>query len=258
MVRGYARAVRESVFELRWFRYGLLAIVIVTAAVLAVISVIDQRILAASAARDAASYTAPTISVQGQQRLAAFIGDSYSAGAGSTLEERRFTTRVSVAEGWQEENEAFGGTGYASSATENGAVACGQAVCPAYPDVIERVAKLKPDVVVVSGGRNDVPTEDGKVRSSVSAFFVDLRKALPDTTIYVTSPVWDYTTPPAKLGQIAGWVKAAAKGVNATYLDIGEPLQGHRNLVASDGVHPNDAGHAALATAIEKALRENS
>ena len=49
-------------------------------------------------------------------------------------------------------------------------------------------------------------------------------------------------------------VKAEAQRAGATYLDIGEPLFGHSAMMDVDGWHPNDAGHAAIAAAVEKAL----
>jgi lysophospholipase L1-like esterase len=48
-------------------------------------------------------------------------------------------------------------------------------------------------------------------------------------------------------------VKAEAQRAAATYLDIGEPLFGHPSMMDVDGWHPNDAGHAAIAAAVEKA-----
>jgi len=51
-------------------------------------------------------------------------------------------------------------------------------------------------------------------------------------------------------------VMPEAMRAGVTYLDIGEPMFGHSSMMAVDGWHPNDAGHAAIAKAVEKALTQ--
>ena len=70
----------------------------------------------------------------------------------------------------------------------------------------------------------------------------------------VISPVWDSDPAPAGLAVIAAEVQAAAEQVDASYLDIGEPLAGHPEMIIADGLHPNNAGHAALEAAILAAV----
>ena len=50
-------------------------------------------------------------------------------------------------------------------------------------------------------------------------------------------------------------IKTAAAAINATFADTGQPLVGHVDLVTSDGLNANDAGHAALAAAVTGALK---
>ena len=60
--------------------------------------------------------------------------------------------------------------------------------------------------------------------------------------------------PPSQLLQERIDVKRAVESVHGVYLDLKDPLRGHRDLISSDGVHPNADGHAVLARAIEVAI----
>lgn len=185
---------------------------------------------------------------------AAFVGDSYSAGTGSSGFDNRFTTLVAAYEGWQGSSFAYGGTGYLRAATQNARIGCGQDACPNYLDVVDRVIAANPNIVVVSGGRNDVELPEAQVEQAIDDFYARLRAGLPEAQIIVVSPVWAYSSPPAQLGRIRTAVREAAARVGAMYLDIGEPLVDDRTLLTNDRVHPNDAGHAELARLIEVAL----
>ena len=192
----------------------------------------------------------PTIAVQS----VAFIGDSYSAGTGSTGYNTRFSTLVSAYEGWASQSFAYGGTGYLRAATTSAKTGCGANYCPSYGQVITRVQAFNPTLVIVSGGRNDVGLDETQVESTIADFYTTLRAALPKARIVVTSPLWAYTQPPAQLAQIQQAVRSNAARVGATYLDLGQPLVDDRNLVARDQVHPNNSGHAEIARLIEVAL----
>lgn len=230
--------------------------VAITGVVVAVLvgALVMQSRSDAERARVAVSFAVPTPTARTGVPTAAFIGDSYSAGTGATGFNTRFTTLVSAYEGWSSNSFAYGGTGYLRAVTKNGAVGCGVDICPRYGDVISRVARYNPTIVVVSGGRNDVTENMPEVATAIEEFYRDLRRKLPKAIIYSTSPIWDDRTPPAQLKQIQAEVRTAVESVDGTYIDIGEPLRGKPDLVAKDGVHPNNAGHAAIAHAVEVAL----
>lgn len=174
--------------------------------------------------------------------VTAFIGDSYAAGDGSTVgASKGWADVVSKQRGWKEVNVAVGGTGYTGS----------------YVDQIPRAAAADPATVIVFGGRNDLinfTAAPDKGAESVRAFYAGLREALPSARIVAVSPVWDYRAPPAGLPNIGAAVESSVASVRGEYIDIGEPLTGHRDWIGSDGVHPNDAGYAVLAAAVQKAL----
>jgi lysophospholipase L1-like esterase len=183
--------------------------------------------------------------------IVAFLGDSYTAGAGTTQGSKRWTTLLSQSLGWVETNIGRGGTGYLTTSGKDG---CGLDVCPNYVGMIPDAVKAKPSIVVVSGGRNDLSKDPQTVAANVHEFFTTLRADLPDAKIIATSPAWDATTPPERLAALAIVIQTEAQSVKATYVDLGQPLAGKPDLISADKVHPNDAGHSALYLAAKDAM----
>lgn len=186
---------------------------------------------------------------------AVFIGDSYTAGAGASNSDHRFTTLIANQEHWVEANFGRGGTGYTSGVKAPTAkLACGLDYCPSFTEMIPDAAASHPDIVFVSGGRNQSGADPDSLATGITDFYKQLRAALPDATIYAMSPVWDSRTPPEDMAEMIHDVQSAAQAVNATFLNVGEPLANHPEQIAPDHVHPTDGGHALLAEAAEAAL----
>lgn len=182
----------------------------------------------------------------------AFIGDSYTAGAGST--EGGWADRLASKMAWKATNLGLGGTGYVNTSGQSG---CARDSCPNYPGVVPDVVKAGPQNVIVSGGRNDYLQSIGDVSQNATDLFQQLHAQLPNAKLIAFSPVWDATRPPAALAKIAAAVNGAVTAVGGSYVDMGEPLVGHQDLLAPDKVHPNNQGHEALAVAAVTALRTN-
>lgn len=188
--------------------------------------------------------------------VAVFIGDSYTAGAGS--EQGGFVPIVARGRDWQSVNLGRGGTGFVTKpdqAPAEAQAACGRDYCESYLEMIPAAVAAAPDVVVVSGGRNDTVADPAVAASAAELFFATLRTSLPEATIVVVSPLWDSDEPPRELGLLATAVRRSALSVGADYLDIGQPLAGRPEYMSDDGVHPDDAGYAAIATVISSALK---
>lgn len=171
-----------------------------------------------------------------------FVGDGYTAAVGATAPGLGFPTLVGNAEHWNVDVVACAGAGYVVSGS------CGTN----YAGLIPKVVAAQPSIVVVTGGRNDTPQYQSSAQAA-NTFFAQLAAAVPNAKIYAISPVWDSTDGQMPLGVVQQSVRTAASAHGATYVDIGEPLRGHPELISS-GVMPNDAGYAAIASAIENAL----
>jgi lysophospholipase L1-like esterase len=187
---------------------------------------------------------------------ALFIGDSYTQGTGANSASSKFATIVSESRRWVEQNWARGGTGYLAEPKDPKS-ACGRRTCPNYRTMLALISVRDPKYVIVSGGRNDTAIDLALVDPAIKAFFRSLRTQYPKSRIVVISPLWDSRQPPGALASVAQVVRSNAALVHATYLDIGEPLRGHRSWLIADGIHPNDRGHAAIAERVIAAMERN-
>jgi len=118
--------------------------------------------------------------------------------------------------------------------------------------VLPRVVESDPDIVVVSGGRNDLQREH--VEQAVTAFYDEVRRQLPDVRLIVTSPLWDDSPTPDALLALREHVAAAAENAGAEYLDLGDLFLDRPDLIAYDDLHPNEEGLALIARRIDELL----
>lgn len=176
---------------------------------------------------------------------AVFLGDSYTAGIGSDGPD--WPTAVSADLGWNAVNLAAGGTGYV---TEAGVEGCGKEHCGAYLEQSMSITDT-PDIIVVSGGRND--TGDG-IEAAALELFTSLRDRYSGATIIALSPWMDDDPPAAALTATATAIRNAADEAGITYLDTGQPFVSHTELISTDGIHPNAAGYAALSALLTPML----
>lgn len=179
--------------------------------------------------------------------VAVFIGDSYAVGTGASGKPNRWSTLVARSQNWQEVNFAVGGTGYANHNEASGKLA--------YYEQAQKIGEAA--VVVVSGGRNDAQLyrdNPAAVTEHVQDTFAKIRAAAPGARLIVLAPWTDDDQPEAGMTELAAVIQDAATSAGVEYLDTGQPLLGRPDFVAADGVHPNDAGYAALAAAVEAAL----
>ncbi len=225
---------------------GLSLLVVVTV-VVAGLAVAKQR----ARSVDPMSVPQATVSVSTDPRpRAVFIGDSYTAGAGG--DGTKWSSVVADHLGWHEINLGKGGTGYVTSVTGDAAPkACGLAYCPSYPEMVDDAVKAEPNVIVISGGRNDGARD---VSSAAAGLFSDLKQKAPKARIIVISPFWGANPVPSSLTAATTAVKASAAKSGVDYVDVGQPLQGHSDWITADQVHPNAAGHQALGDAVAAKL----
>lgn len=191
------------------------------------------------------------VGTAGSSRVVVFIGDSYTHGTGSSSKAMRWSSLVSAAAGWTEQNLGRGGTGYKKTSSKNG---CGLQYCPNYAEMVAQAAALHPGVVVVSGGQNDFRSDFAEVEPMISKTYSDLRAALPDAEIIAVGPSIIGTVGPSVIGFDAA-VQSAAAAVGARYVSLSSPDVLEPSMATEDGGHVADSGHAAIAAAVVAGLK---
>ncbi|MGZ4571845.1 MAG: SGNH/GDSL hydrolase family protein [Blastococcus sp.] len=185
----------------------------------------------------------------------AFYGDSIVTGwRGISSAERRWSSIVSAALGWQELNIAVDGLGFVRwrgpDRTHSGEV------LGVLTDVLDSDA----DACVVALGGNDsvvvADLHDG-VRTAIErdlAMLVDRFGRHRVAVLDLYSPFADEKPP--------GWRAVRALLESAVHEHglhlvpgLTDAVRQDPGLLCADGVHPNDAGHAALASAVTPHLR---
>ena len=133
------------------------------------------------------------------------------------------------------------------------------------PDVIA----LKPDVVVILAGTNDIAGNTGPMTlEMIEDNFRSMAELAKMNGIKVVlssvMPVCDYIRPqterrpPAQIIALNEWLKDYSAKNNLVYLDYYSAMIDDRNMlkkeITYDGLHPNEAGYAIMEPLAEKAV----
>jgi lysophospholipase L1-like esterase len=132
------------------------------------------------------------------------------------------------------------------------------------------VIDLRPKVVVILAGTNDIAGNTGpstlEMIEDNLASMAELAKSNGIAVVLSSVlPVWDYPwrpglEPAPKIIALNKWMKDYAREHGAVYLDshsaMADSRGGMRPELASDGVHPNDAGYRIMAPLAERAIAE--
>jgi len=130
------------------------------------------------------------------------------------------------------------------------------------------VIALKPKVVVILAGANDLASLTGPITQGMMAenvmSIVELAKVNGIRVVLASlTPVCDCFTkqtllrPQGKIIGINSWLKEYARESGSVYLDYYSALADGRNLkkeLTGDGLLPNDAGYAVMAPLAEQAI----
>lgn len=191
----------------------------------------------------------PTMSAPEQNPVAAFIGDSYTQGAGAEPLSARWSTLVSRELSLAEENFGRGGTGFVTTSGREG---CGLDYCPTYVEMVPDVIESSPDVVFIAGGQNDFSAfsdDPDVVAAAVAEVYEGVREALPDATIVAVGP-----STPGEIGATVSafdkMIRDAAASVDATYVSLIDPDVLTSEMLLSDGQHVDNTGHRAISDRI--------
>jgi acyl-CoA thioesterase I len=128
------------------------------------------------------------------------------------------------------------------------------------------VVALKPKVVVIHAGTNDLLVATEGVIAENFMSMVDIAKANGIRVVLASvTPVCDCYTkqtglrPQGKIIGLNSWIKDYAARSGAVYVDYYSALAEGRNFkkeLTGDGLFPNDAGYGVMAPLAEKAIAE--
>jgi lysophospholipase L1-like esterase len=191
-------------------------------------------------------------------RRAVIIGDSFAEGSRAAARFSAFGQTLCYLSGWDDCWVAgSGGTGYLADGA-------GFPNRVKYRDrIVNDLLTWRPDVVVVTGGRNDAGFAAADVQAESLRLFRQIRAALPEALLITTSvfPSSQTEARSPRLLAISDAVRASSVGSADHYLDVmgangyitgngnaGAPTgTGNADRFTSwDGVHPTQAGHDEL------------
>jgi acyl-CoA thioesterase-1 len=193
----------------------------------------------------ATSATPPTLLPAAAPLRVLTIGDSIMKGFGLTPADA-WPALVSAANGWTLTTLACDGAGFV---TPGNPEECGDT----FVDV-SRAAATHPDLIIIEGSSNDFGQSNTQLLSATVSALTILRSEFPNAEIIGLSTVWSETEPPAQLAETNSQMQQAVTAVGGHYLDIGQPLSEHPELMQDDDVHPTVAGQQVLAAAIQSAI----
>ncbi|HOY80913.1 MAG TPA: SGNH/GDSL hydrolase family protein [Rhodoglobus sp.] len=177
----------------------------------------------------------------------AFYGDSYTLGTGASDPSLRWSSIICAERGWQEFNPSVNGLGFVNNRATDG-----------EGDLPALVIANDPSIVFITMGLNDNFSYDraaNQIRLRITEDFTRLATALPDARFIVVEPFWYTDRRPESVEVIIGWVRDAAAAIGADYIPgASHWIEGHPEWMASDGLHPNDAGYAAMAARMDAEL----
>ncbi|MEQ1736690.1 MAG: SGNH/GDSL hydrolase family protein, partial [Rhodoglobus sp.] len=94
-----------------------------------------------------------------------------------------------------------------------------------------------------------------RIQEQIIDDFARLKAGLPGARYIVVEPFWYTDDRPTSVEIIIGWVKDAAAEIDADYIaGASHWIEGHPEFMASDGLHPNDAGYAHMAELMDAEL----
>ncbi len=130
------------------------------------------------------------------------------------------------------------------------------------------VVALRPAVVVILGGTNDIAGNTGpstlELIEDNLASMTELAHANGIRVVLCSVlPVYDYPwrpglAPAEKIIALNNWLKSYAARSGAVYVDyhsaMADEREGMRRELSDDGVHPNEAGYRVMAPLTERAI----
>ncbi|WP_329426189.1 SGNH/GDSL hydrolase family protein [Streptosporangium sp. NBC_01495] len=177
-----------------------------------------------------------------QAPLVMIVGDSFTVGSGPVRGWDGYAARVARELGWQLITAGAAGTGFVNPGR------VGRTFRDSF--VKELSWRPEPDMLIISGGRNDRGIEAVRIENAAVHLLALVRRRWPHTRIVLVGPIWMTRAPRWAYG-VREAVSLAADRQEVPFLDPFEPLGPHgrgwgRGAVLPDGVHPTLVGHLRL------------
>jgi lysophospholipase L1-like esterase len=153
---------------------------------------------------------------------------------------------IGAATNWQLTDLAADGSGFVAVGDDGGT----------FQDQAIKAAKLDPSIVIIAASSNDLEEDPDEVARQTMKTMRYLRDKLPDARIFALNAFWGDTTPPDELNDLDSDILRASEDTDADYLDIGQPLAGHPELMQVDDIHPAAKGLTVIAAAVASAIRD--
>lgn len=175
-----------------------------------------------------------------------FLGDNWTIGSGvGRNAAKAFPSLVAGALHLKVDAVGADGAGYAKHGP-NG---------KNYSDLVGLVLASQPDIVVVSGGRNDVPDDVNTLDTAAKDLFSELKTKLPDAELVAIAPFWGDSDHPSDLTNVDDAVKTGVTAAGGTYINLPDPIHNHSDWMA-DAANPNVLGNKAIADALKPELQK--
>lgn len=175
-----------------------------------------------------------------------FIGDSYTGGSGEDSgPDARWTTLLDNDLNLAATVLARGGSGYVNEGP----------VGPPLPTLADEIPSTA-DLIVIMGSRNDDDADD--VQDAANAMYDAVRVKAPNARVLIIGPPWTSSDVPDSIIDINAALSEAAAAHGFDFVDPTETglLADRDDLIGADGVHPNDAGHVAIADFVRPLVQE--
>ena len=195
--------------------------------------------------------------------LSKYKDDNAKIGLSMTNENRVVFMGNSITEGWSKLNpDFFKGKPYINRGISGQTTP--QMLIRFRPDVVN----LKPEVVVILAGTNDIAGNTGpstlEMIEDNIASMVEIAKANNIKVVLCSVlPAFDYPwrpglKPAEKIVNLNKWIKEYAEKNNLIYVDYFSPMADEQNGLkkeySEDGVHPNEAGYKVMDPLVEEGI----
>ncbi len=234
----------------------MLKVVMLMAAVL-----MAAVLTACGTSKTSSSTQAPTTTqVSTSATTIAIVGDSFTEGTGfggldphnwvplmtAQLERDGYSVNTAV--------EAGGSSGYTKPGYRN----------LTFAQMVKLVVTPSTNYVIIFGGFNDHVSASDELDTASSQLYAEVKKIAPLATLIVIGPLLPDEDLAPKIIPVRDVLKKNAQAAGVLFIDpIAEGWFSGANskMISTDGIHPNDEGHQAMAeriAAIIESIDQNS